>query len=40
VTHYCTRSQYCNGTSRQLLIEVLQNGYRIYTAETVFTQLR
>jgi type II secretory pathway pseudopilin PulG len=39
-TRYCVVSTLCNGNSRHLVVEVDQDGEKLYTAETVFTELR
>jgi prepilin-type N-terminal cleavage/methylation domain-containing protein len=40
VTRYCVVSAFCDSDSRHLAVEVLHEGNLLYSAETVFTQLR
>ena len=39
-TRYCVVDTLCDGNSRHLVVEVDQDGEKLYTAETVFTELR
>lgn len=39
-TRYCVVNTLCDSNSRHLVVEVDQNGEQLYSAETVFTELR
>ena len=39
-TSYCTKNNYCDDSSRHLLIQVFLDGREVYDVETVYTQLR
>jgi prepilin-type N-terminal cleavage/methylation domain-containing protein len=39
-TRYCVNASFCDTASRHVVVEVTYRGIRIFTAETVFTQLR
>jgi prepilin-type N-terminal cleavage/methylation domain-containing protein len=40
VTRYCVFEAYCDAATRHLVVEVFQDGRRVYDAETVYTRLR
>ncbi|MCP3982236.1 MAG: hypothetical protein GY716_23265 [bacterium] len=37
-THFCVRSEFCDGTTRHLVVEVKHEGTKVYDVETVFTE--
>lgn len=37
---YCANADFCDTGSRHVLLEVTHDGERLYTVETVYTQLR
>ena len=40
VTNYCTDADFSDGTTRQIRVDVFNDGVKVFDVETVFTRLR